>query len=95
MKLEILKAYIETNLVNRFIKPSKLPANALILFDQKSNGSLRLCINYWGLNNLMIKNRYPLLMIRELLDKLRKATWFTQLDFTSIYYQMRICKGDE
>ena len=46
VELETLKAYIVTNLVNGFIKPSKSPAGAPILFDRKSDGSLRLCIDY-------------------------------------------------
>ena len=46
MELEILKAYIKINLVSNFIKPSKSPAGAPILFDKKPNGSLRLYIDY-------------------------------------------------
>ena len=56
MKLETLKAYIKTNLANEFIRPSKSPANVPILFDQKSDFFLQLCVNYQGLNNLTIKN---------------------------------------
>ena len=41
LELETLKAYIETNLANRFIRPSKSPAGAPILFDRKSDSSLR------------------------------------------------------
>ena len=46
VELETLKAYIKTNLTNRFIRPSKSPANAPILFDQNSDGSLWLCVDY-------------------------------------------------
>ena len=95
VKLETLKAYIKTNLTNRFIRPSKSPISAPILFDQKSNGFLYLCVNYQSFNNLTIKNRYPLPLIGELLDRLRRTRRFTQLELTNIYYQMRICKGDE
>ena len=95
VELKTLKAYIVTNLVNGFIRPSKSPAGAPILFDRKSNGSLHLCINYRGPNNLTIKNRYPLPLIEELLDRLGRARRFTQLDLTSAYHQMRIRKGDE
>ena len=56
VELETLKIYIEINLANGFIRPSKSPAGAPILFDRKLDGSLRLCIDYWGLNNLTIKN---------------------------------------
>ena len=95
MELEILKAYIETNLANKFIGPSKSPAGAPILFDQKSDGSLQLCVNYWDLNNLTIKNQYPLPLIGESLDRLGRAKQFTQLDLTSAYHRIRIYKGNE
>ena len=95
VELETLKAYIETNLANGFIRPSKSLAGAPILFDRKSDGSLQLCINYRGLNNLTLKNRYPLPLIGESLDRLGRAKRFTQLDLTSTYYQMRIHKQDE
>ena len=95
VELETLKAYIETNLANGFIRPSKSPAGALILFDRKSDGSLRLCVDYRGLNNLTIKNRYPLPLIGESLDRLGRAKRFTQLDLTSAYHRMRIREGDE
>ena len=68
MELETLKTYIKNNLVNGFIRPSKSLAGAPILFDRKPNGSLRLCIDYWDLNNITIKNRYPLPLIGELLN---------------------------
>ena len=46
VELKTLKIYIETNLANRFIRPSKSPVGAPILFDQKSDGFLRLYVNY-------------------------------------------------
>ena len=56
IKLETLKAYIENNLANGFIRPSKLPTGAFIFFDKKPDSSLRLCVDYQGYNNLTIKN---------------------------------------
>ena len=56
VKLETSKAYIETNLVNRFIRLSKSLASALIFFDQKSNRFFQLCVDYKGFNNFTIKN---------------------------------------
>ena len=46
IELEMLKPYIKTNLANGFIRPSKFPANAFILFDWKLNGSFNLCVDY-------------------------------------------------
>ena len=95
VELETLKTYIETNLANGFIRASKSPAGAPILFVCKPDGSLRLCVDYRGLNNLTIKNRYPLPLIGESLDRLGRAKRFTQLDLTSAYHRMRIKEGDE
>ena len=86
VELETLKAYIETYLKTGFFRPSKSPARAPILFDKKPDGNLCLCVDYWGLNNLTIKNRYPLPLIGESLDQLGRAKRFTQLDLTGAYY---------
>ena len=93
--LETFKAYIETNLANGFIRPLKSPAGTPILFDRKSDGSLWLCVIYRELNNLTIKNRYPLSLIEELLDRLERTKQFIQLDLTSTYHRMRIREGDK
>ena len=95
VELETLKAYIKTHLKTGFIRPSKSPAGATILFNKKPDGNLRLCVDYQGLNNLTIKNRYPLLLIGESLDWLGRAKLFTQQDLTSAYHQMRIQECDE
>jgi hypothetical protein len=55
-KLVILHEYINENLEKRFIRHSKFPASALILFVKKKDGSLGTCIDYHGLNQLTIKN---------------------------------------
>ncbi len=67
---ETLKAYIENNLANDFIRPSKSPARAPILFDKKPDSRLRLCVDYRGLNNLTIKNWYVLPLVVESLNRL-------------------------
>ena len=95
VELETLKTYIETNLSNSFIRFSKSPADAPILFDKKPNESLCLCVDYWGLNNITIKNQYPLPLVGKSLDRLGCAKQFTQLDLTSAYYQMRIKEGNK
>ena len=95
VELETLSAYIETHLKTGFIRPSKSPADAPIFYDKKPDGSLRLYVNYQGLNNLTIKNRYPWPLIGKSLDQLGYTKRFTQLDLTSAYHQMRIQEGDK
>ena len=65
-----MKIYIKTYLKTGFIQPSKSAADASIRFAKKPDGSFYLCVNYWGFNNLIIKNQYPLFLIYELLDRL-------------------------
>ena len=95
MELKTLKTYIETNLANGFIRPLKSPADAPILFVCKPDGSFRLCVDYQGLNNLTIKNRYPFPLIAESLDWLKRGKQFIQLDLTSAYHRMRIKEGNK
>ena len=95
VELETLKTYIETHLITGFIRPSQSPTGAHILFDKKPDGSLCLCVNYQGLNNLTIKNRYLLPLIGESLDRLGRAKRFTKLDLTSAYHWMRIKEDDK
>ena len=68
IELETLKAYIKNNLANGFIKLFKSSVRAIVLFDKKQDSSLRLYVNYRGLNNLIIKNWYTLPFVRKLLD---------------------------
>ena len=95
LELETLKAYIETYLKTGFIWPSNSSAGVPIFFDKKPDGSLRLYVDYRGLNNLIIKNWYHLPLIGKSLDRLGHVKRFTQLDFTSTYYRMRILEDDE
>ena len=76
VELKMLKTYIKINLANSFIHPSKSPMRALILFDRKLDGSFCLCVDYWGFNNITIKNWYSLPLIGESLDWLGWARSF-------------------
>ena len=93
--LKNLKPYMKTNLANGFIWPLKFLASAPIIFVCKPNGSLWLCVDYQGLNNLIMKNQYLLPLIGESPDWLRQAKCFTQIEFTSAYHQMKIKEGDK
>ncbi len=95
VELETLNTYIKPHLKTGFIRPSKSPTGAPILFNKKLNSSLSLYVYYQGLNNHTIKNRYLLPFVGESLDRLGQAKRFTQLDLTSAYYWMRIQEKDE
>ena len=69
-----------------FIQPSTSPCGAPMLFVQKKDETLRLCIDYRQLNRVTIKNRYPLPRINDLFDQLRGACLFSKIDLRSGYY---------
>ena len=94
-ELGVLREYIEDNLRRGFIRPSTSPAGAPILFVKKKDGSLRLCVDYRSLNRLTVKNRHPLPLISEALDRLVGAKIYTKLDIRSAYNLIRIREGDE
>jgi len=60
-----------------------------------SDGSIRLCVDFRGLNTVTIKNRYPLPLISKILDRLSYTKRFTKLDLRDTYYRIRIKEGDE
>lgn len=91
----MLGQYIDKHLVNQFIWSFKSSTRAPILFVQKSSGSLHLCVDYWGLNNITIKNQYPLLLINKLLNWLSKTKRFTQLNLTLAYHCLCIKKDNK
>jgi len=94
-ELETVREWIDDNLTKKFIRASSSPAAAPILFVKKPDGSLRLCIDYRGLNEVTIKDRYPLPLIQETLMRLQKAKYYTSLDLPSAYNLVRIAEGDE
>ena len=94
-ELEVLKEYIDENLSKGHIRHSKSPAGAPVLFVKKKDGSLRLCVDYRGLNAMTVKNRYPLPLPNEILDRLQGAKHFTKIDLCSGYSHVRIDEGDE
>ena len=62
---------------------------------KNKDGSLHLCIDYCGLNNITVKNHYPLPLISSLLSQLGKARRFTKIDLRGAYNLVRMRAGDE
>jgi hypothetical protein len=73
-----------------YIRPSSSSWGEPLLFVRKKDGSMRLCIDYRALNEVTVKNKYPLPRIDDLFDQLKGAKYFSKIDMRSGYYQLKI-----
>jgi hypothetical protein len=94
-ELKEFKVQLEEFLTKGYIKPSKSPYGAPVLFVHKKDGTLRMCVDYRALNKVTMKNRYPLPRIDDLFDRLSVVKMYNRIDLCLGYYQIRITEGDE
>uniref|UniRef100_A0A3B3H296 Gypsy retrotransposon integrase-like protein 1 n=1 Tax=Oryzias latipes TaxID=8090 RepID=A0A3B3H296_ORYLA len=92
---QALNKYIDESLAAGLIRPSSSAAGAGFFFVGKKDGTLRPCIDYSALNNITVKNRYPLPLMSSVFDQLQQARVFTKLDLRNAYHLVRIREGDE
>jgi hypothetical protein len=77
-----------------YVGPISSPWGAPVLFVKKKDGSMRLCVDYRALNEVTIKNKYPLPRIDDLFDQLKSVKFFLKIDLRSGYYQLKIRSED-
>ena len=94
-ELEILRDYLENILVKNWIRHSVSSAETPILFISKKDERLQLCVDYWRLNQIIIKNRHSLPLISETLNRLSEVKYFIKLNLKNAYHWICIKKGDE
>jgi hypothetical protein len=93
-ELAELKRQLEELQQSGFIRPSSSPWGAPVLFVKKKDGSMRMCLDYRALNEVTIKNKYPLPRIDDLFDQLKGAKYFSKIDLRSGYHQLKIKESD-
>jgi hypothetical protein len=94
LELVELKKLIDELLEKGYIRPNTSPWATLVLFVEKKGGSKRMCIDYRALNEVTIKNKYPMHIIEVLFDKLRRVSVFLKINLRLGYHQLRIQPTD-
>jgi hypothetical protein len=89
-----LKWQLDDLLAKGFIRPSRSPWASPVLFVEKKDKSKRFCVDCRALNQVTIKNKYPLPCIEVLFEQLRGAQVLSKIDLKSGYHQLRIREED-
>ncbi|XP_040384740.1 uncharacterized protein LOC121055750 [Oryza brachyantha] len=89
-----VKKQVDEQLKNGYIQPSTSPWGAPVIFVEKKDKTKRMCVDYRALNDVTIKNKYPLPRIDDLFDQLKGAKVFSKIDLRSGYHQLRIREED-
>ncbi|KAK1662686.1 hypothetical protein QYE76_050845 [Lolium multiflorum] len=93
-ELKELKEQLDDLEQKGFIQESVSPWGSHVIFVDKRDGGRRMCGDYRNLNNVTIKNKYPLPRIQDLFDQVRGAGVFSKIDLRSGYHQIKIKKED-
>ena len=94
-QIEELHRYIKPNEAREWIQRVRTGRASPIMFVKKKECKLRLCVDYRALNDITKKDRHPLPLMSEALDRLAGAKYFTKLDIKNAYHNIRIKEGDE
>ena len=94
-ELEELKKYLETNLKKEFIKPSSSINASPVLFVRKPNGGLRFCVDYRKLNAITKRDKYPMPLISDIIDRVIGAKFLTVLDIRQAFNRIRMGESSE
>ena len=88
LELKELRKQLDQLLNIGFIRLSTSPWGAPVLFIKKHDETLRLCTDYRRLNQVTVKNKYPLPQIDDLFDQFKGSKYYTKIDLRTGYHQL-------
>ncbi len=94
-ELDAIHRYLDLHLDKGFIQTSLVSYSSPVLFVEKLGGGIRFCIDYWRLNAITKKDRYPILLIEETLAQLENVKYFTKIDIRQAFYRIRMSENSE
>jgi len=95
MANDAIKKWIDEQLAAGLIRKSNSPCASPVIVVKKPSGGLRVCVDYRPVNDMTIKSKYPIPLIRETLSRLSGKRIFTKLDIIAAFNRIRIAEGHE
>jgi len=91
---DVFQRYVRDLVENGQARESTSPYGAMALIVRKKDGTDRVVVDYRGLNEITVKNKYPLPLMDELFDRVQGAKFFTKLDLRTGFHQIRVAEED-
>ena len=92
--LGVMDEYLKEGVRSGQLRPSKSPYGSIALIVRKKDGTPRVVIDYRALNEVTIKNKYPLPLMSEMFDRVHGAKFFSKIDLRSGFHQIRLAEED-
>ena len=90
----VMDEYVKAGVASGQLTVSQSPYGSMALIVRKKDGTNRVVVDFRAVNDLTIKNKYPLPLMDELFDRVYGAQFFTKLDLRSGFHQIRIHPDD-
>jgi len=90
----VINEFLQKGLAAGQLRVSHSPYGSMLVIAKKKDGSPRVCVDYRALNEITVKNKYPLPLMDELFDRVQGAQFFSTIDLRDGFYQIRLAEGD-
>ena len=94
-KIPSFENFLDENLTKSFIRTSSSSTTSPVLFIRKPGGKFRICVNYKTFNAITKKNKYPLPLIQENLNRLTKTKYSTKLNIVVVFNKIKVTENEK